>query len=198
MLINKIQSNYLNNNNYIKSNNSERVSRPAFPFFGCAIPRDKLKNLGYKYLTEIEGTRDEKSVYAIVKEYYYSKVLPLVAPKKGKVYEDNDLLHLFRHELVNQTGSPLELNINPEYKQMALEMAGFPKRVKYVSHQKKVFREIVGQINRLANRWGKIEDWKENPHKTVQFSELRKVLGSMNGIAETKGVNVIITDSIQD
>lgn len=191
-------SNYLKNKNNNYANSNSQVKPNYLPVFGCAIPSKELKAIGDKYIHTITKAKNEQNIYSLIKEYYYERVLPLIAPKKDTVYEDNSILHLFRHELINQTGSPLELYTNPAYKKMAFEMAEYPKHVRYTSFQKRTFQNIVTQIERLASRWGKIEGWKENPDKYVEFSDVRKILGSMNALAESKGINIIITDTVPE
>ena len=159
--------NYKNKNS---NNNSSQYIQPAFQGI---IPQKQIKNLNHKYLKTIDGVNDEDSFFRIAEEYFKKHLLSILAGKPEQKKEDNDLLRLFRHELINNINAKFELNLNPILKEYAPINS---KENNYVKHQHKSFREILKTIREMVGMWGKIESWKLKPSKAVPFTEILKTL----------------------
>ena len=153
-----------------KQNSTKNFSIPAFQGI---IPQKQIKKLNNEYIKKISNVNNEDSFFSIAGEYFRTHLLSLIAGRPEHNQNDNALLRLFRHELINNIGAKFELELNPALKDYITKDSN---ENSYISHQHKNFRQILHTVREMVGMWGKIESWKLHPNKTIPFPEILKTL----------------------
>lgn len=156
--------------------NNNTIQHSNITNFQSDIPHKQIKKLSAKYLKLANNDHNETSFFQMAEEYFKKHLLSLIAGTAEDKNDTGDLLHLFRHELINNITAKFELNINPLFKDTLPEIDNGNKKFSYLIHQQKKFKEIIITIKDMVLMWKKIENWKKHPTKPVHFSEIEKTL----------------------
>lgn len=161
--------------------------------FQGIIPQKQIKKLNDKYLKKVVGVNNEDSFFTIAEEYLKKHLLPLIAHNPQQKQSDNNLLRLFRHELVNNIGAKFELELNPMLKDCVTMDRN---ETSYVDHQHKNFKQILRTVKEMVGMWGKIESWKLQPNKKVPFTEILKTLQKAAKLGNHNSTDITFVSNI--
>ncbi|MDD3593480.1 MAG: ATP-binding protein [Candidatus Gastranaerophilales bacterium] len=178
---NKTLYNSLDKDVFVKNTLNNNIS------FNGIIPQQELLNVSRRALNFAKKSNSSEKI-ELLAEKFFDRIIKILNKTTANSPEEQNLLRIFRHELVNSTYSRLMIGTNTMFRS---EMAHL-NNLQYLMYQKGQFGDVVKKIVDMSAHWSKIEKWGENPLEPATMDDFKQAIHTAISLLKEKSNNITI------